>query len=130
MAIPEPIFTNSKSVIATLKALFKVPNIPSPPLTKRQTLSAILRPGLSATKIASEIISRQSQAGAIIGVNDDGSANISEKMEVIRVEEIIKAILLDGKITITTIPGQQTTPVVNGAPAVIVSTGVGYGVMS
>jgi hypothetical protein len=120
----------STSLVALILGLFLIPNIPSAPVTKKQALSAILRPGLSATKIASEIIKRQSEAGAIVGVNDDGSANISEKMERIRVEEIIKAILLDARVTITLLPGQTTGPTGGGAPTTVITTGRGFGIMT
>ena len=69
----------------------------------------VLRSGLSPTKIAGEIIKRQSEAGAIIGANDDGSENIAEKMERIRVEEIISALITDGRVTIINLPGQKIT---------------------
>ena len=58
------------------------------------------RPGLSAKEIASNIITRQSEAGAPVGTNTDGSRNVAEAMEVIRVEEILKALKLTGKIEI------------------------------
>lgn len=56
--------------------------------------------GLSAREIAKEIIIRQQEAGAPIGALADGSDNISEKMEVIRVETILKYLLTDAKFTI------------------------------
>ena len=62
--------------------------------------SAINRPGLSAMLTASNIIRRQSEAGAIPGPSPDGGANISEAMERIRIEEIFKAIKFDGKVQI------------------------------
>lgn len=62
--------------------------------------SAINRPGLSATLIASNIIRRQSEAGAPVGPAADGGSNIAEAMERIRVEEMIKAIKLDSKVQI------------------------------
>lgn len=60
--------------------------------------SAIQRPGLSAKSIAANIIKRQGEAGAPIGAAADGSQNISEAMEVIRVEEMIKALKMDARI--------------------------------
>ena len=57
----------------------------------------IKRPGLSPIMIASNIIRRQSEAGAYFGPLKDGSDNISEKMERIRVEEIVNAIKSDMK---------------------------------
>lgn len=62
--------------------------------------SAINRPGLSSMLIASNIIRRQSEAGAPMGPAKDGGANIAEAMERIRVEEIIKAIKMDSKVQI------------------------------
>ena len=52
--------------------------------------SAINRPGLSPMLIASNIIRRQSEAGAPFGSAADGGANIAEAMERIRVEEMVK----------------------------------------
>lgn len=86
--------------------------------------SAIKRPGLSAMMIASNIIRRQSEAGAPIGANIDGSKNIAEAMEVIRVEEILKAIHLDGKVEIAIPPGSITsvgTGANSGGPVVVTS---------
>lgn len=71
--------------------------------------SAIKRPGLSAMMIASNIIRRQSEAGAPVGPAADGSRNIAEAMEVIRVEELLKAIHLDGKVEIAIPPGGITS---------------------
>lgn len=62
--------------------------------------SAINRPGLSAMLITSNIIRRQSEAGAPFGPAKDGGANIAEAMERIRVEEIVKAIKMDSKVQI------------------------------
>lgn len=64
------------------------------------SLSAVKRPGLSPTVIAANIIRRQSEAGAPVGPMPDGSSNISESMEVIRVEEIVKAIQMDGCVQV------------------------------
>ena len=115
-------FTKSTDVIKALLKLFKVPSIPAPPVTKLQSLSASLRPGLSSTKIAANIIKRQSEAGAPIGNLDDGSQSITEKMEVIRVEEIINALISDARITVTLYPGQtiQGTGGNAGGPVVVV----------
>lgn len=66
---------------------------------------SLCKPGISPMLVASKIISRQSEAGAPYGPMADGSANIAEAMEVIRVEEIIKAIHDDGQIQISIPPG-------------------------
>lgn len=115
-------FTKAAEVIKSLLKLFKVPSLPAPNVSKVQTLSSTLRPGLSPTKIAANIIKRQSEAGAPIGVLSDGSDNISEKMELIRVEEIINAIISDARVTVTVLPGQsiQGSGANAGGPVVVV----------
>ncbi len=130
-------FTKAKEVIESLVGLFKVPTLPAPPVSKRTALSATLRSGLSPTKIAGEIVKRQSEAGAIIGANDDGSENIAEKMERIRVEEIVNALITDGRVTIVNLPGQtiNASGVGNlGGPVPVVgqtiTTSNGYGVIT
>jgi hypothetical protein len=69
-----------------------------------------------------EMLKRQSEAGAPIGNLDDGSQSITEKMEVIRVEEIINALISDARITVTLYPGQtiQGTGGNAGGPVVVV----------
>ena len=86
--------------------------------------SAINRPGLSPMLIASNIIRRQSEAGAPYGPAKDGGANIAEAMERIRVEEIIKAIKMDAKVQIA-IPagGIQFTGTGANAGGPVVVTG-------
>ena len=54
--------------------------------------SAIRRPGLSAIAIVSNIISRKSEAGAHVGLSADGTPNVEEAVERIRIEEIVKGI--------------------------------------
>ena len=66
---------------------------------------SLCKPGISPMLVASKIISRQSEAGAPYGPMADGSANVAEAMEVIRVEEIIKAIHDDGQIQVSIPPG-------------------------
>jgi len=123
-------FKNSAEVIKSLLRLFKVPSLPAPPVTKVQALSSNLRPGLSATKIAAEIIRKQSDVGAPVGTLSDGSENISEKMEVIRVQEIINALISDARITVTVLPGQviQGTGGNAGGPIVVFGSTLGLGV--
>lgn len=61
---------------------------------------AINRPGLSAMLITANIIRRQAEAGAYFGPLPDGSANIQEAKERIRVEEIVNAIKSSMKIEV------------------------------
>ncbi len=81
------------------------PEIPSALLLT----GAKLRPGLSPITIASKIISRQSEAGAPVGTLPSGANNISEIMEVIRVEEIISALQNDARIDVAITPGITLT---------------------
>lgn len=69
-----------------------------PPILLLSTM--VGRPGLSAMTVASKIISRQAEAGAPIGPAADGTQNIAEAMERIRVEEIINAIKLDARVDV------------------------------
>jgi hypothetical protein len=63
------------------------------------------RSGLSPTKIASNIITRKSEAGIPIGVLPSGAVSPDELMERIRVEEIIKALQQDAVISVAIPPG-------------------------
>lgn len=62
--------------------------------------SAVSRPGLSPMLIAANIIRRQTEAGAPFGAAADGSANIAEAMERIRVEEMVKALKMDAMVQV------------------------------
>ena len=110
----------------------KKPLVPLPPpliLT-----GASLRTGLNAKDITARILARQSEAGAPIGDVFSESGNIAEKMEFIRVQEIIKALQLEGKIEIVVPPGVQVTtlgignmggPVVSQGTTTSISIGQG-----
>ena len=84
----------------------------------------ISRPGLSAMSIASRIIQRQSEAGAPYGPAADGSANVAEAMERIRVEELVNALKMDSRIQIgIPIGGIQITATGANAGGPVVSQG-------
>lgn len=85
------------------------------------------RPGLSPALIAAKIISRQHEAGAPTGVLPSGNKNIAEAMEVIRVEEIINAILQDARIDIAVDPGIIVNA--GGTPGLTVGFGSGKGII-
>jgi hypothetical protein len=63
------------------------------------------RPGLSATKISSRIISRKSEAGLPVGVLPSGAVNPDEVMWRIAIEELIKAIHEDAVVNVAIPPG-------------------------
>lgn len=89
--------------------------------------SAIQRPGLSAMVIASNIIKRQTEAGAPYGPSADGSANIAENMERIRAEEFIKALKMDSRIQVGIPVGSimiQATGGNAGGPVTVVGSNI------
>lgn len=87
-------------------------------------LGGNLRPGVSASKIASRIISRQSEAGFEVGDVFGDGPNKSEMMEVIRVEEILQALLTEAKIEVVIQPGINIMSVgIGNAGAPVISQG-------
>lgn len=117
--------TSISSIINTVSAAFQLPKQPVTPLPPPLiTLGAKLRTGLSARDIASRIISRQSEAGAPSGDIFESSNNISEAMEVIRIEEIINAILTESKVDVVIPPGVPIAAVgVGNLAAPVISQG-------
>lgn len=120
------------SIYAIISNALEATRTPPPQIPSLLLLSgAKLRPGLSPITIASKIISRQSDAGAPVGVLPSGSKNISETMEMIRVEEIINALLTDARVDVAINPGIPLTAAgANaGGPVACVgsTTGIGSG---
>lgn len=108
-------FGSFSSILSAFNKIMKLQNaggnttVPTPLIL----IGGQTRPGLSATKIASTIIQRKSEAGLPIGALPSGGVSPDEIMERIRIEEIIKAIQQDAKITIAIPPG--TTLSASGA---------------
>lgn len=130
-------FNSINSVLNLILAAFKIPKPPIEPLPPPLLLTGgQLRPGVTATEIASRIISRQSAAGAVVGdVFADGD-NVAEAMELIRVQEIIDAILTEAKIEVIIPPGVPVTTIgIGNLGAPVVSNGTttsfasGWGVL-
>jgi hypothetical protein len=124
-------------VLDVLLSAFSIPEEPIEPLPPPLIMvGARLRPGLSARTIAARIITRQSEAGLVAGdVFADGD-NTSEYMEIIRIEEIIDALLNDSVVNVVVDPGVavMTTGVGNlGAPVVsfgmTTTMGIGHGII-
>lgn len=113
------------NILKLISGAFQVPKKPLTPLPPPIILTgANLRTGLSAKDIASRIISRQGEAGAPVGDIYSESGNISEMMEVIRIQEIINALHLEAKIEIVIPPGVQVTTVgVGNAGVPVLSQG-------
>jgi hypothetical protein len=93
--------------------LFGAMSLPEPPLPPTPTpliaLGGNNKTGLSARKMAARVIARQSEAGAPVGPMINGEDNISEAMELIRMEEIVSAIQTEMMIEIGLAPGIPVT---------------------
>jgi urease gamma subunit len=124
-------------VLNTIMSAFLIPDTPISPLPPPLIMfGAKLRPGLSAKSIAANIISRQSEAGRVVGNVFADGPNVEEAMEVIRVQEIINALLNEAKVEVVIPPGVQVTTVGVGnlgAPVLsqgaTTSMGIGDGVI-
>lgn len=98
--------TNILSICNSVSGLIESVRPPASPIPAPiLALGAVLRPGVSPMIVASQIIARQTEAGAPIGAMADGSKNISEAMERIRVEEIMKALKFDAQVEVAIPPG-------------------------
>lgn len=120
------------SISGLLKVILGAFNIPTTPVTALPPplimSGAKMRPGLSSSKIAARIISRQTDAGLQVGDVFGDGPNTSEAMEVIRVDEIINAILTEAKVDIVIPPGTQISAVgVGNMGAPVVSQGATTG---
>jgi hypothetical protein len=117
-------FTTTISTVTNIfKNLFKVPT-PLQPISKEEILiGSKFREGLSAIDIASKIIERKKEIGIGIGPLPSGSENIDLQMEIIRVEEIVNALLTKAKIEIAVPPGTQITATGGNAGGPIVVQG-------
>lgn len=137
--IPDSGFNLSSmnGILNTILAAFSVPEEPVTPLPPPLIMfGAKLRPGLSAQSIAAEIISKQSNAGRVVGDVFADGPNVEEAMELIRVQEIVNALLYEAKIEVVIPPGVQVTTVGVGnlgAPVLsqgaTTSMGIGDGVI-
>lgn len=115
MGTVENIIQTIQASISQSKAKSK--DIPTPLIL----IGANNKSGLSAREIAKEIIIRQQEAGAPIGPLPDGSDSITEKMEVIRAEVLIKHLIQNAKITVVVPAGISLTATGanSGGPVVV-----------
>ena len=95
-------FSDINSVIGGFDKILSLSSAgPAPTIPSLIILAGIpRRSGLSPTKIASKIIARKAEAGLVVGALPSGAVNPEEIMWRIAVEEIIKAIQQDAKLTI------------------------------
>jgi hypothetical protein len=131
-------FFSTNDVIDILQSLINDENtIQQREVSSIITLLSKNKNGLSPRELTKNIISRQSEAGAPIGPSKDGASSIVEKMEYIRVEEILKHLISNAKIKIVIPPGTPITGQGVGADGVpVIVTGIvsglatGYGVIT
>ena len=91
--------------VLNLSSVSPPPSVPSPLI-----LTGVpTRTGLSPTKIASKIIARKAEAGLLVGVLPSGEVSPDEMMEIIRIEEIVKALQQEAIITVVIPPGVSLT---------------------
>lgn len=114
------------SILSIIAAAFSIPKEPVTPLPPPLLLiGADLRPGVTSSEIASRIISRQSEAGLVVGDVFGDGPNTAEAMEVIRIEEIMNALLNEAKIEVVIPPGISVTTIGVGNLGVpVISNGV------
>ncbi len=110
-------------IASLLKNSFKPPK-KLKPMPKGLILTGTkFRNGISSIDIASKIIERKKEIGVDIGPLPSGAKNIELQMEVIRVEEIVNAILTDAVIELEIPPGTQLTAAGGNAGGPIVVQG-------
>lgn len=127
---------NLKAIFDLIGALLKTglssaPIVP-PPLI---LIGGAQRPGLNSRMITTRIISRKPEAGAPVGALASGGESVDEKMERIRIEEIVSALISEAKITVVIPAGTPVTTIGGNVGGPIVSQGVttnytqGYGIL-
>mgnify|MGYP006893401923 FL=1 len=112
-------------LIASLfKNGFKMPKKLKPIPVGLILSGARFRGGLSSIDIAGRIIERKKEIGINIGPLPSGAKNIELQMEVIRIEEIVDALLKNCQIVIEIPPGikLQAAPTGPGSPVIGATT--------
>jgi hypothetical protein len=126
-------FTSILGVLNIITSAFKIPDTPAEPLPPPLIMTgANLRPGLTPTDLAAQIISKQSDAGRAVGDVFADGPNVEEAMEVIRIQQIIEAILTKARVDVVIPPGIQVTTAGANAAGPVASQGatVGMGIGS
>lgn len=117
-------FTSISGILNLILSAFSVPEPPIEPLPPPLIMiGAKLRPGISAQSIAAEILSKQSDAGRVVGDVFADGPNVEEAMELIRVQQIVNTILNEAKVDVVIPPGVQVTAVGANAAGPVVSQG-------
>jgi len=106
-------------IITLIGGLLKKKETPLPPIPPQVLmLGSENRNGLSYRRLASNIISRQSEAGISNGKIFSKSENKSELLEIIRSEELIRELTINGKVEIAIPPGIKISGTIPGAPPI------------
>jgi hypothetical protein len=119
-------FGSITNILNVISSAFNIPKKPVTPLPPPLLLvGANLRPGMTASEIASRIIARQSEAGLVVGDVFGDGPNRSEAMELIRIEEIVNSLLNEAKVEIVIPPGVAVTTIgIGNLGAPVISNGV------
>lgn len=127
---------STKDILGAILAIFKIPDVPAPPIDPATILESAKNPGLSARKMWSNYLSELPSAGAPFGPMPSGAENVSEKVALVMYNSIIKGIQQDARITVSIPPGITVNGIamspVGPLPVVGVTSSpahVGYGVM-
>lgn len=125
-------FSNVDSILSGVLGLLTIPKPNNPDVSPLLVLASRKRSGLSAQKVAAEIIRRRAEAGLPVGPFPDGQENPDETMEMIRLEVLFDALSCDARTTVAIQPGisiiaQGTTA--TGVPVLLkgVTTSIGKG---
>lgn len=125
-------FNNIDSLISGILGLLTIPKPKDPEISPYLVLASKNRAGISAQKMAAEIIKRRAEAGLPVGDFPDGQQNPDEIMEIIRAEVYSQALSSESRITVAINPGisivaQGTTA--TGEPVIVkgVTTSIGKG---
>lgn len=116
---------NISNILEYIKGLFNSFKTPQQSTPKALIYTGtISRSGMSYRELAAEIISCQEQVGVPQGLLADGSNNIVEAMEAVRVQKIIEHLMTNAVIEVV-IPIGSIQTTVTGMAGIIPVTGTG-----
>lgn len=106
-------------IINIISKLLKKKEVKLPPIPPQLLyVGSSGRNGISYRRMASNIISRQSEAGISNGKIFSKSENKTELIEIIRCEEIVRELTVNGKIEIVIPPGVKISGTIPGTPPI------------
>lgn len=91
-------------VISEIKNVLSFSNTTIPSTPAPLVLLSSSRPGMSVTKIVSEILAEKQKLGLPVGTLSNGEPNLDDIMIKVIVEKILKAITTDAKIQVAINP--------------------------